>query len=57
MRQSAFSFALATLIAACSGSGATNAPDVVGNYRIALRVTDAQGAVSDPAYLEIRVEE
>lgn len=36
---------------------ATLTPDVVGSYQIALRVTDAQGAVSDPAYLEIQVEE
>ncbi|MBW2507238.1 MAG: hypothetical protein JRE81_01275 [Deltaproteobacteria bacterium] len=62
LRESASSFALATPIAACSSSGATTAPDAgepdaAGSYRIALRVTDAQGAVGDPAYLEIEVED
>lgn len=32
-------------------------PDVLGAYRIALRVTDSGGAVSDPAYLVVEVKE
>jgi len=32
-------------------------PDVAGTYRVALRVTDLQGTLSDPTFLEIEVEE
>jgi hypothetical protein len=32
-------------------------PDVPGTYRAALRVTDAAGAQSDPAFVEIKVNE
>jgi hypothetical protein len=32
-------------------------PDVSGVYRIALRVTDSEASVSDPAYLIVEVKE
>ena len=55
-----------TLAAAPAGSGwpisdasaaqASLVPDVVGSYRVELRVTDSEGAQSDPAFLNIEVE-
>lgn len=44
-------------LAGTSSAQATLTPDVAGIYRVALRVTDSQGAVSDPALLEIEVED
>lgn len=44
-------------LAGTSTAQATLTPDVAGIYRVAHRVTDSQGAVSDPALLEIQVEE
>lgn len=38
-------------------AGATLTPDVAGVYRLALQVTDSQGATSDPAFLSLEVEE
>lgn len=56
-----------SLVAAPSGSrwpldGATSetavlVPDVPGTYRAALRVTDSEGAQSDPAFVEIEVRD
>ena len=43
--------------AGTSSAQATLTPDVAGIYRVALLVTDSQGAVSDPALLEIEVED
>ena len=40
-----------------SSEAAALTPDVAGTYRVALRVTDSQGAESDPAFLELEVEE
>ncbi len=55
-----------TLAAAPAGSGwpisdasaaqASITPDVVGSYRVELRVIDSEGATSDPAFLVIEVE-
>jgi hypothetical protein len=57
-REPVFGLTCVMPIAACfSSQQATLTPDVRGTYRIALRVTDSQGAVSDPALLEIEVEE
>lgn len=43
-------------LANTNSSQATLTPDALGSYRIALRVTDAEGAQSDPAYLIVDVK-
>ena len=40
-----------------SSQQTTLTPDVSGTYRVSLQVTDSQGAQSDPAFVEIDVEE
>jgi hypothetical protein len=40
-----------------SSEQAMLAPDVSGTYRIALRVTDSEGSVSDPAHLIVQAKE
>ena len=45
------------LLAGSTSEEATLTPDVPGTYRVSLRVTDSQGAVSDPSLLDIEVEE
>ena len=43
-------------LAGATSEAASLTPDVAGTYRIALRVTDSEGAVSDPALLELKIE-
>jgi hypothetical protein len=44
-------------IADTSSAQATLTPDVEGAYRVALQVTDSQGAQSDLAFLSLEVNE